>query len=525
MNKIEDLLQTTGEQEEVRANPTQSGETLSAENEETLARLIRVLDYAEGFTLLFARCNVPILRRHLISLAEAELQKLGIRVLKKEFDAPVQQLRDVLREWLATEVISFNLAQITPAPTELPLVLNEPKPIYTTEPKIVLFVSGLEHSIPYDNPNARLLAELNLGREFFQFDTPYPLLIWLPDYAITAVVKYASDFWSWNSGTFEFMSEVNAHKLTWERFIEPESSAFAIGNMNLEQKVRRRRLLESLLDDVNIPSERAIDVIDRAEILFQLAMVTYALGDWQRAVHYYQHSLTLQEQIGNKGRKATLLNNIGRAYDENGDQENALYYYKRALDTALEVDNTLTRAAALHNIAGVYSNLGDVKHALDYYEQALALWRNLEHSNLAATLNNIGVIYKDLGKDSQALECFAEALQLSEQVGDKINIARLLNNTGEVLQNLDNKQQALSCYIEALDIWKSLGHLSDEAATLMNIGSIHQELGDNEQAINFYQQSLVLYRELANKQGEATALRNIEQITVDLGGQESLNQE
>jgi tetratricopeptide (TPR) repeat protein len=517
MNKTEELRQITGEHANRRTNFAQFILPLSPENEEILARLIRVLDYAEGFTLLFARCNVPVLRRRLIDLAEEELHKLGIRVLKKEFDAPVQQLRDVLREWLTAELPPFNLTQITPLPIDLPPVLNEPKPTYSTEPKIVLFVSGLEHSIPYDNPNARLLAELNLGREFFQFDTPYPLLIWLPDYAITAVVRHAPDFWSWNSGIFEFVSEKTAHKLTWERFIEPESSAFSVGNMNLEQKVRRRRLLENLLDDTNISPEGEIDVSERTEILFQLGMVTYALGDWQRAVYYYQQALTFQEQMRNKGKIATLLNNIGRVYDENGDRKNALYYYERALDAALEVDNTLTRAAALHNIGGVYSNLGDVEQALDYYEQALALWRKLEHSNLAATLNDIGVIYKDLGEKSKALECFAEALQLSERVGDRINIAKLLNNMGGVLQNLDNKQQALICYMEALDIWKSINHSNGQAATLLNIGSIYQELGDNERAIDFYQQSLVYYRELANKQGEATARRNIQQLTDDLG--------
>jgi len=49
-----------------------------------------------------------------------------------------------------------------------------------------------------------MLAELNLGRELLQMAAPLPVLFWLPDYAITALTRYALDFWSWRSSLFEF---------------------------------------------------------------------------------------------------------------------------------------------------------------------------------------------------------------------------------------------------------------------------------------------------------------------------------
>ena len=68
------------------------------------------------------------------------------------------------------------------------------------------FHHGLESGIPYDQPNSRILAELNLGRDLFPRDVPSPLVIWLPDYAVTAVARFAPDFWAWRSGVFEFTS-------------------------------------------------------------------------------------------------------------------------------------------------------------------------------------------------------------------------------------------------------------------------------------------------------------------------------
>ena len=176
---------------------------LAAANEETLARLVRVLDYAEGFTLFFARCNLPAERQRWISEAAQRLRGLAIEVVALPYHAPVQDFRHRLRADLKARQAT-PAASAVPAPADLALSLNEPPPVYRPQAKTVVFITGLEHSIPYDAPSARLLAELNLGRELFARDVPHPLVLWLPDYALTAVARHAPDFWAWRSGVFEF---------------------------------------------------------------------------------------------------------------------------------------------------------------------------------------------------------------------------------------------------------------------------------------------------------------------------------
>ena len=58
-----------------------------------------------------------------------------------------------------------------PAPVQ-PLAVAEPPAGYTVGAKRAVFVTGLEYGIPYDQPNARILAELNLGRDAFPRDVP-----------------------------------------------------------------------------------------------------------------------------------------------------------------------------------------------------------------------------------------------------------------------------------------------------------------------------------------------------------------
>ena len=180
---------------------------LSAENIATLDRLVRAVDLAEGFVLFFARCNIPALSRQLMDRAGQQLTALGVSVVEVTLEGATTNLRERLRRELQS--LRVDLDVVIPAPTaaahELTLV-REPAVDYRTTPKYVFFVTGLEYSIPYDRPDARILAELNLGRDLFRRNAPAPLVLWLPDYAVTAVARHAPDFWAWRSGVFEFIS-------------------------------------------------------------------------------------------------------------------------------------------------------------------------------------------------------------------------------------------------------------------------------------------------------------------------------
>ena len=172
--------------------PTDGG--FSPENLATLDRLIRSVDLAEGFALFFARCNIPVLRRQLIDAATNRLASLGVSVIEIAFEEEIINLRTRLRGALLA-----NRGDAVAALVELPMAselaaVAEPATTYAVDRKQTLFVTGLENSISYSQPNTRLLAELNLGRDLFRRDAPHPLVLWLPDYALTAVARYAPDF-------------------------------------------------------------------------------------------------------------------------------------------------------------------------------------------------------------------------------------------------------------------------------------------------------------------------------------------
>ena len=76
--------------------------------------------------------------------------------------------------------------------------------------KRAIMVFGFEHSVPSEGP-APALDELNQSRDNFPKSFSGPVLIWLPDYALTRLAREAPDFWGWRSGVFEIGSGIGSN--------------------------------------------------------------------------------------------------------------------------------------------------------------------------------------------------------------------------------------------------------------------------------------------------------------------------
>jgi len=487
---------------------------LAPENISTLDRLVRSIDMAEGFALFIARCNVPVLRNDLILAARQQLAALGIEVIEVIFEGEPADVRDRLRAALS--------AADAPIPVELPaprpaLALAERPADYTAGVKRAVFVTGLELGIPFDQPNSRILAELNLGRDLFLRDAPHPLVLWLPDYAVTAVARFAPDFWAWRSGVFEFETGEAERSAALDQFVGDRPWR-ALANLTPESRLLCRRQLESLLDDYRDLSDNPRVTGERSRILADLGDVCAAAQDYSQAMGYYQRALELQRQGGDHGGEAATLNNLAAMYNALGEKRKALALYELALPLRRQVGNRGGEAVTLNNIGLVYDAMGEKYKALDYYEQALPLRRQVgDRGGEAATLNNIGLVYSALGNNRKALDYYEQALPLSRQVGDRGGEATTLNNIGRIYDALGEKRKALDYYEQALPLQRQVGDRGGEAMTLNNLGGVYDALGEKRKALDYYEQALPLRRQVGDRGGEATTLNNIGAMYTALG--------
>ena len=417
-----------------------------------------------------------------------------------------------------------------------PLAIAEPSAGYAVALKRAVFVTGLEYGIPFDQPNARVLAELNLGRDAFLRDVPHPLVIWLPDYAVTAVARYAPDFWAWRSGVFEFETGESDRRVAFEQSIWRDQPSHTLTSLTPEARLLRRRQLESLLDDYRDLSGNELIARERARVLGNLGDVCSASQDFHTAIAYFEHTLRIQRQTGDRRDEANTLIHLGSVYTEQGDQQTALEFYEEALSIFRQVRDQRGETTALNGLARAYASLGDQCQGLKYYEQILPTlipgWR-LDGENI--TLDQLGTNVADVSSAlvrlrraneyfSQALACSEQALPILRQTQNihgvaiaQYNIARLSYAIGEAAQALTHLESQIQDILETLaqDFHDGVtqrrlveGH-DDKVSVLQKPDKMDDHADYKRVALEHYKAAASNFRAVDDRRGEAAALNGI----------------
>ena len=247
-----------------------------------------------------------------------------------------------------------------------------------------------------------------------------------------------------------------------------------------------------------------------ASALNNIGYLAQIQGNIPKALQYFEKSLKIENEFGNRKELASSLNNIGNIYDNQGDIPKALEYYGKSLKIAEEIGDKSDIASSLNDIGSVYENQGNTPKALEFYIKSFKLREEIgEKKGIASSLNNIGFIYKNLGDVQKALDHYYKSLKLREEIGDKKDIAMSLNNIGFVFFDKGDIQKALEHYEKSLRIREQIGDKKGIANSMNNIGYVYHKLGDLPKTIDFYSRSLKIREEIGDKEGIASSLINI----------------
>ena len=234
---------------------------------------------------------------------------------------------------------------------------------------------------------------------------------------------------------------------------------------------------------------------------------------YPEALEYFEQSLAIREDIGDRRGEGTMLNNIGGIYSSLGEYSRALEYYEQSLAIREAIGDRRGEGTMLNNIGFIYSSLGEYSTALDYYEQSLAIREAIgDRRGVGESLNNIGVIYSRLGEYSTALDYYEQSLAISEAIGDRRGEGTMLNNIGFIYDSLGEYSTALDYYEQSLAISEAIGDRRGEGTMLNNIGVIYSRLGEYSTALDYYEQSLAIREAIGDREGEGITLANIGRV-------------
>ena len=236
-------------------------------------------------------------------------------------------------------------------------------------------------------------------------------------------------------------------------------------------------------------------------------------GDYAKALEFYQLSLKINQEIGDKKGIAPVISNIGSLYYSQGDYPKSLEYYQRGLKIYEEIGEKKGRAPVISNIGSIYHNQGDYPKALEYYQRSLKIHEEIGNKKRSApVISNIGSIYYSQGEHDKALEYYQRGLKIRKEIGDKRGIAFTMGNIGNVYKTKGNNTKALEYYQRSWKIYQEIGDKKGNAHIIGNIGEIYQNNSDYSKALEYFQRSLKIREEIGDKRGIAFTMSNIGNI-------------
>tara|TARA_R110002167_G_scaffold276660_1_gene482609 strand:+ start:2731 stop:4587 length:1857 start_codon:yes stop_codon:yes gene_type:complete len=233
-------------------------------------------------------------------------------------------------------------------------------------------------------------------------------------------------------------------------------------------------------------------------------------ANYLEALNFYQQSLKIREEIGDKKGISASLYNIGNIYLRLGNYPQALDYHQRSLKIEEEIDNIEGVALSLGNIGLIYSEQNNYLKALDYYERSLKIQQeNGDKQGIANSLGNIGLNYKKQGNYSKALDYYSKSLKIREEIGNKQGIASLLGNIGTLYKEQGIYNNAITHCQRSLNLSEEIGAIDLQKQACECLYYAYKALGNGNKALAYHEQMLVLIDNL-HKEETSKELQQME---------------
>ncbi len=451
----------------------------TALDEETeLRALARALEYSEGFKLIFVRCNQPQQRERLAEELQKRLPQLKIQ--KIHFSEPVPHLLDALREHI------------------------------TTTTQDVVFVSGIEYSLPVaaEAHATPFVANLNASRNSFLQVVNRALVLWLPEYVLSAITIGAPDFFSIRSGIYFFAATLDeavaaARALT-------AGDGLGVDDLTSAEKRERIAAVLSLLADYEaLPADTHNNRV-KARLHLRVGRLFFSVGDYDQAHRQYQRALRLAEESRDLYLQGLAFSNLGDIYDVQMHLNEAEESYKHSLKIFDKLGQQLNVGTSLSNLGNIYSQQGKLDEAEEYFRRGLEIFhQSKDRVREARSLIGLGNTYLRQGTLGEAEECFRRSLTITNKIESPYLKATSLGSLGVVYLIQGRLAEAEKSHQETLSIFRELGDALSEATVLNQLGILSSQQGQLAQAEKFFQESLAIRRRINDQAGEEGVLRNL----------------
>jgi len=192
-----------------------------------------------------------------------------------------------------------------------------------------------------------------------------------------------------------------------------------------------------------------------------LAVAYKSLGELQTAMELYEKTLFIYRQLHLIDEIAIQLSNIGNIHSELGrinndstSTEKAIAFYEESLSLSRKAGDKPTEAGTLNNIGLAYMQMEKFPKSREFFSQALQIQKGLGDEILACIIqSNIGISLYHEDQLKSAQEIFNQMLPLLEtNPGHKYVKSRVLGYKGLILYNFGEHKEGCALVKEGLKI-------------------------------------------------------------------------
>ncbi|MBU0763924.1 MAG: tetratricopeptide repeat protein [Bacteroidetes bacterium] len=141
----------------------------------------------------------------------------------------------------------------------------------------------------------------------------------------------------------------------------------------------------------------------------------YNKGDYEKSIDYYQRSLKLVEESGNKMEMSVSYNNIGNINYDKNKLDDALAYYEKSLKIKEELKYKPGVASSLYNIGNVHRKKQDYDRAISYYTKSNKVAAEINLSDVQQlNYDALANVYAALADYQKAFEYYKMYVEGSE---------------------------------------------------------------------------------------------------------------
>lgn len=255
-----------------------------------------------------------------------------------------------------------------------------------------------------------------------------------------------------------------------------------------------------------------------ADSLRNLGIIEERLGKGSSAIAYFERSLRLYQQIGDRRGEGQTLNQLGNILLLQGDYRGGKQYYEQFLGISREIGDRWGEGQVVRNIADIFLSTYDFRSAGKYFEEALQITREIGNRTIeSSALVGMGNIYLEQAEYTKAKNLFEQSLNIAREIGNKPWEAKTLSQIGRYFHLQGDYVRAQSYYEQSLEIYRLLGNRLSQGRVLADLSLLHHHLGDDGTARETSESALSIAQELNHPRLSGRSLMQLGRAQAGLG--------